>query len=665
MLEKIKSIVSLITFFGAVLILFIFGSSITGFLFQARSNSGQQESLLTNPADSFKCGTMQVYHEMIKKDPDFNRRQQELETFTKNYVKNLKPANRNVVTIPVVVHIIYLIQQMNISNAVVQSQIDVLNKDYRRLNSDTVNTPSPFKILGGDPQIEFELAKRDPLGNPSIGITRTQTTVETFYMENNYVKFAAHGGHDIWDRNKYLNIWVCNLGGVYGYSQFLGGDSATDGEVIRYTAFGTIGEVLDPIYKKGRITTHEIGHWFNLRHIWGDAFCGSDSVDDTPRQQAYNYPCPYFPHITCDNGPIGDMFMNFMDYTVDDCMNIYTIGQSNRMNACLNSIRSSLLTSNGGTPVSGIPIAHFRSDKMTVTIGQNINFFDASGGIPTSWQWTFEGGNPSTSNIQDPSVAYQNAGLYSVKLKVNNSFGTDSVTYANYVKVQGANMSAFSIAYPPTNTFINTSDTTSSIFTWNRSSLDPSVSYKWKIRKDGTITEISYNSNNNGSDSLITLRHSFLDSLAMNFGGNSDTVSCLWRVFSYNGTDSLSSQNQNFIFIVRHTVGIKVISPSVPSEFKLFQNYPNPFNPVTKIRFDLPSGFPSTEGRPTGARGNDRVVLKIFDILGKEIATLVNEQLQPGTYEVEWNATRCPSGVYFYRLTTGNFIETKKMLMIK
>ena len=117
---------------------------------------------------------------MIKEDPDFERRQRELEIFTKNYIKNIKPGDRSVVTIPVVVHIVYNTPLQNISNATVQSQIDVLNKDFRRLNADTVNTPAPFKPLGGDPQIEFVLAKRDPLGNPSIGITRTQTSVVSF-----------------------------------------------------------------------------------------------------------------------------------------------------------------------------------------------------------------------------------------------------------------------------------------------------------------------------------------------------------------------------------------------------------------------------------------------------------------------------------------------------
>ncbi len=488
------------------------------------------------------------------------------------------------------------------------------------------------------------------MGNPSIGITRTQTSVVTFYLGDS-IFYTALGGHDIWDRDKYLNIWICNLSFVLGFSQFPGGDPATDGNVIHYNAFGTIGTASP--WAKGRTATHEIGHWFNLRHIWGDAYCGNDFVDDTPTQQAANGGCPSFPQVSCGNGPNGDMFTNYMDYTLDDCKNIYTIGQSNRMNACLNGTRSTLLTSNGGIPVSGIPIAHFRSDKITVNPGQNVNFFDESGGIPTVWQWTFEGGIPAFSNQQNPSVTYPNGGYYSVKLKVTNSYGTDSVNYINYVKVLGVNMSSFSIVYPPTITFINTytTDTARSIFTWNKSSSHPSIRYKWKIRKDGGTVDLSYNSDNNGSNSLITLRNSFLDSLAMGFGGSNDTVSCIWRVYSYNGSDSLPSQNANFIFIARRTVGIKVISSSVPGEFKLFQNYPNPFNPITKINFDIAkSGF---------------VALNVYDMLGRQVETLVNQQMNAGSYIIEFNGSKLSSGVYFYRVSTDEFTDIKKCVLVR
>jgi hypothetical protein len=166
---------------------------------------------------------------------------------------------------------------------------------------------------------------------------RKQTTRKSF-SSNNYVKFTSKGGDDAWPADKYLNLWVCNLGGgLLGYAQFPGGNASTDGVVILYSAFGNTG-VVNPPYNKGRTATHEIGHWLNLRHIWGDdngACSGSDLVGDTPNQGNYNFGCPSFPHISCSNGPNGDMFMNYMDYTDDACMYMFSNGQRDRSSAVL------------------------------------------------------------------------------------------------------------------------------------------------------------------------------------------------------------------------------------------------------------------------------------------------------------------------------------------
>jgi hypothetical protein len=178
------------------------------------------------------------------------------------------------------------------------------------------------------------------LGTPIYaipGIVRKKTSKRSF-SSNDYVKFSSKGGDDAWDATQYLNLWVCNLGqGLLGYAQFPGGNAKTDGVVILYSAFGNTG-VVNPPYDKGRTATHEIGHWLNLRHIWGDdngACTGSDLVDDTPNQGNYNFGCPSFPHKSCSNGPNGDMFMNYMDYTDDACMYMFTNGQRDRSYAVL------------------------------------------------------------------------------------------------------------------------------------------------------------------------------------------------------------------------------------------------------------------------------------------------------------------------------------------
>jgi hypothetical protein len=247
------------------------------------------------------------------------------------------------------VHVVFNNAAQNISDAQIMSQIEVLNHDYRMQNTDIASLPQVFKPLIADAQIQFELAKTDAAGNPTNGVTRTATT-ETSFVDDDRVKSAAQGGVDPWPADRYLNIWVCALGNsLLGYAQFPGGPGATDGVVINYTAFGTMGTAAAP-FNLGRTATHEIGHWLNLRHIWGDdgtGCYGSDFVDDTPNQSGSNVGTPAFPHVTCDNGPNGDLFMNYMDYVDDAAMYLFTAGQVTRMRAALDRERSTI-----GRPVS-------------------------------------------------------------------------------------------------------------------------------------------------------------------------------------------------------------------------------------------------------------------------------------------------------------------------
>jgi len=254
-----------------------------------------------------------------------------------------------IIVIPVVIHLLYHNATENISDAQILSQLEVLNKDYRRLNSDTANTPAAFASLGADARITFCLARRDPNGRPTPGIIRKYTPVENWLADDG-MKYAAQGGDNAWDPTKYLNIWVCNLfGRTLGYSSLPGSQPDRDGLVIKYSAFGTTGAVTSP-FNKGRTATHEVAHWLGLMHVWGDKSCGSDGVDDTPPQQSYNNGCPSFPHTTaCSVNSNGDMFMNFMDLTDDACMNMFTTGQKNKMRSLFatGGLRNSFLISAG------------------------------------------------------------------------------------------------------------------------------------------------------------------------------------------------------------------------------------------------------------------------------------------------------------------------------
>ena len=310
------------------------------------------------------CTSHEIYLKMLAGNPVFAKKQQELEAFTQQFIKNggsrrLSPAARGAAsyTIPVVVHVVYHTTAQNISDAQVQSQINVLNQDYQELNADTTLVPAAFKRSVADCKIQFCLAKQDAAGNPTTGILR-RYTAKTSFTDDDGVKKSGTGGDNAWDASKYLNLWVCNLGGgLLGYAQFPGGTPATDGVVILYSAFGNTGAVSAP-YNKGRTATHEIGHWLNLRHIWGDdngACTGSDLVDDTPNAADANYGCPSFPHVTCSDGPNGDMFMNYMDYTDDACMQMFTLGQKDRMWAVLQSggARASIVNSQGCSVPTG------------------------------------------------------------------------------------------------------------------------------------------------------------------------------------------------------------------------------------------------------------------------------------------------------------------------
>jgi hypothetical protein len=293
-----------------------------------------------------RCGAMEVHHRLLSNE-SYIRARDQIENLALAYKQGFREVSRRgIIRIPVVVHVVWNKEEENVSDAQIQSQIEVLNKDFRKLNQDISQVPDVWKDITVDLGIEFFLATKDPDGNPTTGVTRTHTSVTSFFTDDK-IKFESAGGKDAWPADRYLNMWVCKLGGgLLGYAQFPGGPAETDGVVITHTGFGTTGTARPP-FDKGRTATHEIGHWLNLYHIWGDdgtGCTGSDEVDDTPNQASGNTGFPSFPHISCDNGPNGDMFMNYMDYVDDMCMVMFTQGQATRMNACLEGPRSSFLT---------------------------------------------------------------------------------------------------------------------------------------------------------------------------------------------------------------------------------------------------------------------------------------------------------------------------------
>jgi len=281
------------------------------------------------------CGAMAAHMMLLEKYPSFRLSQMRLEGATdRRRDTRLDLRRSKLVTIKTVVNVVYKTADQNISQQQIKSQITAMNKDFRATNPDKSQTPTPWQGLVTDSRMQFKLVK----------VTRTKTDVDGF-THDDAVKKASTGGMAPYNPTTHLNIWVCPLtGGLLGYAQFPGGPVSTDGVVINYRAFGTMGTAQAP-FNKGRTATHEVGHYFNLRHIWADTpdCSGSDNVPDTPNCAGPNFGTPSWPHVTCNNGPNGDMFMNYMDYTDDPGMFMFTTQQVLRMRTALETVRTGLM----------------------------------------------------------------------------------------------------------------------------------------------------------------------------------------------------------------------------------------------------------------------------------------------------------------------------------
>lgn len=265
------------------------------------------------------CASQDVLEAQMRENPSLVTTMDDIERFTEQAIAQKLLVNGEIV-IPVVVNVLYNTTAENVSDAQIQTQIDVLNNDYNALNSEYSSVPSLFSGVKASVGIKFQLST----------IIRKYTKKTSFRADDS-MKKSSRGGIDPTDATQNLNLWVCDLSsGLLGYAQFPGGSTATDGVVIDYQAFGTIGTAASP-FDLGRTATHEVGHWMNLRHIWGDATCGTDYVADTPSHNTANYGCPSYPHYsTCTGTPV-EMTMNYMDYTDDACMYMFSAGQKDRM----------------------------------------------------------------------------------------------------------------------------------------------------------------------------------------------------------------------------------------------------------------------------------------------------------------------------------------------
>lgn len=330
-----------------------------------------------------------------------------------------KSQNGGIITIPVVVHVIHAGEAYgvapNITDAQVQSQITVMNNDYRK----AANTPGyNTNPVGADVMIQFALAKVDPNGNPTSGINRVNLCYTSWTQAaiNSFVKPRT-----IWDPTKYMNMWSVKFGGtssnLLGYAQFpsnsglpglntSGGAATTDGVVANYATFGSSDYddgtfELGAPYDKGRTMTHEVGHFLGLRHIWGDATCGDDFCADTPTAHTANYSCNTT-IASCTTPNVFEMVQNYMDYTNDTCMNIFTVNQKDRITAVMNNSprRVELKTS-----IADLAIPLFANDgELKLENSCTTANSTCSGTIPNVV--TFSLYNRGTSNITSATITY-------------------------------------------------------------------------------------------------------------------------------------------------------------------------------------------------------------------------------------------------------------------
>lgn len=428
-----------------------------------------------------RCASTEIMNAHFKKHPElklaFDSYQAKVNKIALAQSNHKTTATPNY-TIPMVFHILHLNGTENISDAQVIDAVKVLNIDYAKQNADTINTLSVFKPIADSTSIRFALAKKDPNGNCTSGI------IHYYDTDANWNDTSPTLYSQGWDPTKYLNVYVVktitlsNGFGAAGYTYLPGSfglGSPEDAIVVLHSYIGTIGTSI-PFHS--HVLTHEVGHWFNLNHVFGWNSCGvdcnnDDFVNDTPQTPGY-LSCPTSYSIC--NSSIAENYQNFMDYSY--CETMFTHDQALRMDAAAHSNivgrdnlwSASNLATTGVSPMAACaPLANFQSNKQTICIGETINFTDLSSiGTPTNWSWTFEGGSPNSSNVQNPTITYSTPGTYSVQLIASNINGTSAPETKNYY---------ITVLPNPISTFLSESFEGSSIpnSTWSVRNVAPSI----------------------------------------------------------------------------------------------------------------------------------------------------------------------------------------------
>jgi Pregnancy-associated plasma protein-A/Secretion system C-terminal sorting domain/Fibronectin type III domain len=621
------------------------------------------------------CAAEQILQQQLINNPAFQEQLQRIEQHTHDHIQS-GVQERVVITIPVVVNVVWNTASENISDAQIQSQMTVLNNDFRRLNADASNTPAAFAGLAVDCEFNFCLAVRDPNGNATTGIRRQQTSV-TAFSTNDAMKFTAQGGLDAWPRDQYLNMWVCDIsGGILGYAQFPGGAAATDGVVMDYQYFGTTGTATAP-FNGGRTATHEVGHWLNLRHIWGDdntSCTGSDQVADTPNQADENYGCPAFPQVSCSNGPNGDMFMNYMDYTDDACMNMFSAGQKARMQALFaaGGSRVSLLTSQGCVPPSGGSCgtsSGLNATSITQT-SATLNWGAVSGATAYNLQWRAASASTFNTVSNLSGLSYNLTGLTAgttYVFQVQAICGSTNGTYSSAVNFNTTSAGGGGCADFQEANNTRTTAKTISVNTTYTAQIATSTDVDWykfanttanrNIKVDLTTLPFDYD--------VRLYRSSSQVGISQNGGTtneqiilNNATVSTAYTVNVY-GYQGVFSNTQCYTLRVSlsstawRTDGttdgdVTELEIPVTVEEADFRMFPNPAADRVVLEVDMYADID--------------VQVSVADAAGKQVTT-ASRFLRKGDNQIELDMARLNNGIYFVQVRNGERVSTRKLVI--
>lgn len=641
----------------------------------------QKKAENTNPNNGYtRCATAEYEEYLQEKNPK-RMTDAQFEAWVTPIVKHYKSMrttsqNAEIITIPVVIHVIHSGQEIgtapNITDAQILSQIKVLNEDFRKMAGTPGYNTNP---VGADIQIQFALAKQDPNGNPTSGIDRISFCKENwgdteFDLE---VKPAT-----IWDPTLYMNMWTAKFtdNTILGYAQFpdasnlpgldpTNGIANSDGVVSSYNVFGSIADndgtfILEATYNKGRTMTHEVGHWLGLRHIWGDTSCGDDFCADTPVHHDANYGCPKI--VNCDaNG--NEMVENYMDYTDDTCMNLFTQNQKDRIIAVINNSprRTTLKTSTKNLPItlfavdaelkleSSCPLSvcgltpNLTVQKITLYNRGTSNLTSATvaysinGGIIKTYNWA---GNLTTNQLTTFEVTLNSSAGGTITAEITKVNGTKDQRNTN-----DTTSGTFTLPIVPPNYTENNfvfrlqQDEFGSETTWNLKNSSGTILYSGGPYIDKTPIPALITQNwtlANNDCYVFTINDIGGDGICCDFGdGYYDIKSADGNTIIVSGSKFATAETTAFSINLTETV------VETSDDFYI---YPNPTKELLNIKTPSYSGFLNS--------------YKISNVLGQIIQTETFFTLNDFTI----NTSSLSSGVYFIALEKGDRKKTLRFI---